>query len=70
MKHSKPQSNVKRIERRKHWRDRRTHADRRNPGRLGQAEFDCRSYAPRRKSDITGSLVEGEIWWGGDRRFV
>lgn len=70
MKHSKLQSNVKKIERRKHWRDRRVLEDRRNSSRLGQAGYDCRSYVPRRESDISGSVVEGELWWQGDRRFV
>lgn len=70
MKQSRPQSNVKKIERRKHWYDRRAHADRRIPARLSQTEYDCRSYVPRRESDIAGALVEGEAWWSGDRRFV
>ena len=70
MKRSGLQSNVKKIERRKHWYDRRAHADRRNQERLGHTEYDCRSYVPRRQSDVAGGLVEGEVWWSGDRRFV
>lgn len=70
MKQSRLQSNVQKIERRKHWYDRRVDVDRRNLERLCQTEYDCRSYVPRRELDIAGGLVEGEVWWNGDRRFV
>lgn len=70
MKQSKFGSNVSRIERRRNWRDRRLGAERRGSERLRKMEYDCRSYIPRRESDISGSAIEGEIWWGGDRRFV
>jgi hypothetical protein len=70
MQQSKLQSKEKKVERRKQWCDRRSLVDRRNPERLDQAEYDCRSYASRRESDIAGSLAEGEVWWSGDRRFV
>lgn len=50
-------------ERRKHWRDRRMQADRRNPERQLRTDFDCRSGFHRRKSDLGGELSEGEIWW-------
>jgi len=70
MKLEKPRYNETKIERRKHWRDRRVLVERRNSGRISQAEYDCRDGAPRRESDIAGKLVEGEIWWSGDRRFA
>ena len=50
-------------ERRKNWRDRRIRPDRRNSERLQRADFDCRSGEPRRQSDITGELADGEVWW-------
>lgn len=56
-------SNLEAVERRKHWRDRRAEADRRNPERMRMVTYDCRSGSPRRASDIAGELTEGEIWW-------
>ena len=70
MSHSENVSNVKKIERRKHWRDRRKMSERRNPERLHHMESDCRNNVPRRESDIIGTLVEGELWWSGDRSFL
>jgi len=54
---------VEPTERRKHWRDRRAGADRRNPQRLRLVSYDCRSGQPRRQSDVAGELNEGVIWW-------
>ena len=59
-------SNVETYERRKHWSDRRSNIDRRNPFRLYSAGNDCRDGVPRRSSDITGELSDGEIWWNKD----
>jgi len=56
-------SNVKQVERRKHWRDRRSGSERRNVGRLQLAVYDCRSGQPRRASDLGGELSDGDIWW-------
>ena len=56
-------ANVEVVERRRHWRDRRTGSDRRNEGRLNLTNYDCRSGFPRRASDVTGELTDGEIWW-------
>ena len=57
------------VERRKHWRDRRTGSDRRNPQRLRLVNYDCRSGQPRREADVAGKLNEGDVWWakGGTR---
>lgn len=55
--------NVEPVERRKHWRDRRVAEDRRNPQRLRLVSYDCRSGQPRRQSDITGELSDGDVWW-------
>lgn len=55
--------NVEPVERRKHWRDRRSGDDRRNPQRLHLSVYDCRSGQPRRAADLGGELTEGEIWW-------
>ncbi|GMR01478.1 MAG: hypothetical protein BMS9Abin19_0868 [Gammaproteobacteria bacterium] len=55
--------NVEAVERRKHWRDRRAAEDRRNPQRLRLVSYDCRSGQPRRQSDITGELSDGDVWW-------
>lgn len=70
MSHSENTPNVEKIERRKDWIERRKKSDRRNQERLNHADEDCRSNIPRRESDITGTLVEGELWWMGDRRFL
>ncbi len=56
-------SNIEIFERRMHWRDRRAGSDRRNNGRLNLTRYDCRSGAPRRKSDVDGTLTDGEVWW-------
>lgn len=56
-------ANVETIERRKHWRDRRVNADRRNPERLRLVSYDCRSGSPRRASDVAGDLADGDVWW-------
>lgn len=55
--------NVETVERRKHWRDRRTGDDRRNPQRVRLVGFDCRSGQPRRQSDVGGELSDGDVWW-------
>ncbi len=70
MSHTNTQTNVTRIERRKHWRDRRMKDERRNPVRISHMNDECRDAAPRRDSDIAGTLVEGELWWSGDNNFV
>jgi len=59
-------ANVEAIERRKHWRDRRTGDDRRNPERLRVVSYDCRSGQPRRAADVGGELADGDIWWHKD----
>jgi len=59
-------SNVEKFERRKHWADRRSNSDRRNPARLHAMANDCRDGIPRRFSDLTGDLSDGEIWWDSD----
>ena len=69
MPHSENTSNVEKVERRKHWRDRRKVSERRSQGRLSHMEEDCRNDSPRRESDITGTLVEGELWWSGHQSF-
>ena len=56
-------ANVESVERRKHWRDRRISDDRRTPMRLHLDSVDCRSGSPRRDSDLSGQLADGEIWW-------
>lgn len=63
-------SNVKPVERRKDWIDRRVGADRRNPQRLRMVSDECRSGRPRRQSDISGDLNDGEVWWNkADTRY-
>ncbi len=59
-------SNVEVTERRKGWNDRRTGNDRRNPQRLRLVSYDCRTGQPRRQSDISGELNDGDIWWNKD----
>ena len=59
-------ANVERVERRRHWSDRRTGSDRRSFGRLRLTSFDCRSGLSRRASDVAGELADGEIWWHKD----
>jgi hypothetical protein len=56
-------SNVEPVERRKHWRDRRSGSERRNPARLQFTANECRSGQPRRASDLSGELSDGDIWW-------
>ena len=56
-------ANVEEIERRKEWNDRRSGDDRRNPERLRLVSYDCRSGQPRRASDLSGELTDGEIYW-------
>ncbi len=51
------------VERRRHWRDRRSGLDRRSSARNQHESFDCRSGVPRRRSDIAGDTCDGEIWW-------
>jgi len=58
-------SNIEPLERRKHWRDRRTSGDRRNPARLSLTDYDCREET-RRSSDFSGQLTDGEIWWNNN----
>ncbi len=63
-------SNVEAVERRKDWIDRRAGSDRRNPQRLRQVSEDCRSGQPRRQSDISGDLNDGDVWWNkSDTRY-
>jgi hypothetical protein len=59
-------ANVESVERRKHWRDRRAGADRRNLERLRLVTYDCRSGQARRLSDLSGELSDGDIWWNKD----
>jgi len=59
-------SNVEQVERRKHWRDRRSGSERRSVGRLRLTVYDCRSGQPRRASDLSGELNDGDIWWQKD----
>jgi len=59
----KSSSNIEPVERRKHWRDRRLGDDRRSSRRLELTVYDCRSGQPRRASDVTGELTDGDIWW-------
>ncbi|HHJ36487.1 MAG TPA: hypothetical protein ENJ87_12045 [Gammaproteobacteria bacterium] len=60
-------ANLEPVERRKHWRDRRrAEADRRNPARMRLLSDDCRSGRPRRTSDVTGDISDGDIWWNKD----
>ncbi len=61
------ESNVEKIERRKHWRDRRQSSDdRRNQQRLRLVTYDCRTGQPRRQSDVGGKLADGDVWWDKD----
>lgn len=55
--------NVERVERRTHWRDRRSGSDRRNEQRLRVQLNEGRSDTPRRLGDYTGALTEGVVWW-------
>jgi hypothetical protein len=57
---------ARKVERRKHWRDRRATSDRRNSDRLQRTDYDCRSGIPRRQSDVAGELADGEVWWEQD----
>lgn len=59
-------ANTEKVERRRHWRDRRRGGDRRNGSRLSLADTECRRGVPRRSSDLGGELAEGEIWWNKD----
>ena len=56
-------SNVETVERRKHWRDRRSGCERRNAARMQLTADECRSGQPRRASDLSGELSDGDIWW-------
>ena len=58
------------VERRKHWRDRRCTPERRNPERLQHMEYECRSGVPRRQSDLADVLTEGEVWWEEDANYL
>jgi len=60
-------SNVEIIERRKHWRDRRVESNRRNLERQLHSGEDCRENSPRRASDVSGELNDGEVWWENRR---
>ncbi len=59
-------TDVESVERRKHWRDRRASDDRRNSERMRLVSYDCRTGLPRRQSDLTGEVTDGEIWWNKD----
>jgi hypothetical protein len=63
-------NNTRSAERRKHWRDRRSVPDRRNPERVSHSGYDCRTGVPRRQSDVSGESVEGEIWWNSDDSYI
>ncbi len=54
--------NVERVERRTHWRERRSGHDRRNEQRLRLQLNDSRSDT-RRLGDYSGTLTEGLVWW-------
>ena len=56
-------ANIEAVERRKRWRDRRKDSERRSSGRFSLYGVDCRSGLPRRASDVSGELTDGEIWW-------
>ena len=56
-------SNIETVERRMHWRDRRTDSDRRSSMRLSLNSADGRSGPPRRAADISGELSDGDVWW-------
>jgi hypothetical protein len=56
-------SNIEPVERRHAWQDRRSGTDRRNPQRLRLVTYDCRTSQPRRKSDLSGELADGDVWW-------
>jgi hypothetical protein len=66
LQHDKSKEDRK-VERRKHWRDRRVTPDRRNADRLQRTHYDCRSGIPRRQSDVAGDLADGEVWWEQDK---
>ena len=70
MSNSDTTSNVARGERRKHWRDRRANSERRNLVRISHMNDECRNEAPRRESDIVGTLIEGENWWSGEKNIA
>ena len=63
MSKKRSNKNVEAVERRKDWIDRRTGDDRRNPMRLRLVSYDCRSGQPRRQSDVSGELSDGDVWW-------
>jgi len=56
-------SNIELVERRKDWNDRRAGDDRRISQGMRLLSEDCRSGKPRRQSDISGELNDGDIWW-------
>ena len=56
-------SNIETVERRMHWRDRRTGSDRRSSMRLNLNSTECRSESPRRSADVGGELSDGDVWW-------
>ena len=58
-----PHTRMHGVDRRKHWRDRRSGVERRCSSRKQHEAFDCRSGIPRRQSDIDGELYDGEVWW-------
>ena len=45
--------------------DRRASDERRNQERLKHMQGECRKNAPRRATDASGRLVEGQLWWNG-----
>jgi hypothetical protein len=63
-------SNIEPVDRRKHWRDRRSGDERRSISRLQLTVYDCRSGQPRRASDLSGELSDGDIWWKKESRSV
>ena len=56
-------ANTEAVERRKRWRDRRKDSERRSSVRFNLSGVVCRSGLPRRASDVSGELTDGEIWW-------
>ena len=52
-----------RVERRRKWTPRRIKTDRRNPNRLDEQDFECRTYEDRRHEDRDGDISDGNVWW-------
>ncbi len=50
------------VDRRRHWSERRSGTDRRNPARISHDIYDCRTGIQRRTSDIGGELDADMCW--------